>query len=186
LSCLLATLWLLAAAAGWAAEPGRLATQEAAARLAGGSGAEDAARLARARNAHWAPQLRAQGGEREDERLRAGEFRAAPVREQDVGAGRNWSVTLSWDFAQLIFAREETQLALAQARLAHARREAAKRAGALWIERRQARALWLRTRTQESCFGLLQLTAELDALTAGLFHDVAEREESLCAGGEGR
>lgn len=184
--CLLATPWLLAALAGGAAEPGLLATQEAAARVAGGSGAEDAARLSRARNAHWAPQLRAQGGEREDERLRAGEYRAAPVREQDAGAGRSWSVTLSWDFAQLVFAREETQLALAQARLAHARREAAEKAAALWIERRQARALWLRARTQEACYALLRLTAELDALTAGLFHDAAQREESACAGGEER
>jgi hypothetical protein len=168
------------------AEPGLLATQEAAARVAGGSGEEDAARLARARNAHWAPQLRAQGGEREDERLRAGEYRAAPVREQDAGAGRNWSLTLSWDFAQVVFAREETQLALAREHLARARREAANKAAALWIERRQARAVWLRARTQDACFAVLQLTAELDALTAGLFHEAAEREERACAGGDGR
>jgi len=184
LSGLLAVLWLLAAPAGRPAEPGLLATQAAAARAAGGSAADDAARLSRARSAHWAPQLRAQGGEREDDRLRAGEYRAAPVREQDVGAGRNWSLTLSWDFAQLIFAREETQLAAAQARLARTRRDAAEKAAALWIERRQARALWLRTGTQEACFALLRLTAELDALTCGLFHDAAAREESVCAGGE--
>jgi hypothetical protein len=186
LSGLLATLWLLAAPAGGAAEPGLAATQDAAARAAAGSGEQDAARLWRARNAHWAPQLRLQGGEREDERLRAGEYRAAPVREQDAGAGRNWSVALSWDFAQVIFAREETQLAIAQARLARIRREAAERAAALWVERQQARALWLQARTQETCFALLQLTAELDALTAGLFHDAAVREESACAGGHGR
>ncbi|HET9752268.1 MAG TPA: hypothetical protein VFP52_04885 [Myxococcales bacterium] len=108
------------------------------------------------------------------------------MREQDAGAGRNWSVALSWDFAQVIFAREETQLAVAQARLARVRREAAERAAALWVERQQARALWLQARTEEACFALLQLTAELDALTAGLFHDAAEREESACAGGQGR
>ncbi|HET7786701.1 MAG TPA: hypothetical protein VFL36_12080 [Myxococcales bacterium] len=183
MSRLLATLWLLATPAGGASEPGLLATQDAAARVAAGSGEEDAARLQRARNSHWAPELRVQGGEREDERLRAGEYRAAPVREQDAGAGRNWSVSLSWDFAQLIFAREETQLAAARERLARARREAAGRAAALWIERQQARAVWLRARTQEACYALLQLTAELDALTAGLFHEVAESEESACAGG---
>jgi hypothetical protein len=182
LSGLLAVFWLLAVPAGRPAEPGLLAAQEAAARAAGGSAAEDAARLSRARSAHWAPQLRAQGGEREDDRLRAGEYRAAPVREQDAAAGRNWSLTLSWDFAQLIFAREETQLAAAQARLARTRRDAAEKAAALWIERKQARALWVRTRTQEACFALLRLTAELDALTCGLFHDAAVREESACEG----
>ena len=184
LSGLLAVLWLLAAPAGRALEPGLLVTQEAAARAAGGAAAEDAARLSRARSAHWAPQLRAQGGEREDDRLRAGEYRGAPVREQDAGAGRNWSLSLSWDFAQLIFAREETQLAATQARLARTRRDAAEKAAALWIERREARALWLRTRTRDACFALLRLTAELDALTCGLFDDAVEREESACAGGE--
>jgi hypothetical protein len=186
LSRLLATLWLLATPAWGAAEPGLLATQDAAARAAAGSSDEDAARLRRARNAHWAPQLRVQGGEREDERLRAGEYRAAPVREQDAGAGRNWSVSLSWDLAQVVFAHEETQLAAARARLARTRREAAEKAAALWIERQQARAVWLRARTQEACLALLQLTADLDALTAGLFHDTAEREESACTGGSGR
>src|SRR3954464_6442629 len=87
---------LLAAAAGEAPEPSLPDAQEAAARAAGGSEAQDAARLARARSAHWAPQLRAQGGGREDEKLRAGEYRLAPIREQDVGAGRTWSLMLPW------------------------------------------------------------------------------------------
>ena len=33
---------------------------------------------------------------------------------------------------------------------------------------------------------MLQLTAELDALTAGLFHEAAEREERACASGDER
>ncbi|HZX96512.1 MAG TPA: hypothetical protein VFE90_18485 [Myxococcales bacterium] len=174
---------LLAAAAGEAPEPSLPDAQEAAARAAGGSEAQDAARLARARSAHWAPQLRAQGGGREDEKLRAGEYRLAPIREQDVGAGRTWSLMLTWDFSQVLFAREETQLALAHAHLARLRREAAEKAAELWIERQQARAVWLASRTREACQSMLQLTAQLDAVTAGLFQEAVEREAAACAEG---
>jgi hypothetical protein len=172
-------VWLLAAPAG-EGEPGLLETQEAAARMAGGSAALDAARLARARGAHWAPQVRGQAAGRDDERSRLGEYRLAPLREQDAGGSRSWAVTLTWDLSQVIFAREETQLAQLQAQLAKIRREAADRAAQLWIERQRARALWLSIRTQESCFALLRATAALFAFTA-LFRDALAREEAICA-----
>ena len=69
--------------------------------------------------------------------------------------------------------------------LARVRRDAADRAAQLWIERRQAQALWIVARTRESCFALLRATAALVALTGGLFRDAAAREEAACAG-EGR
>jgi hypothetical protein len=174
-------VWLLAVSAG-EGEPGLLETQEAAARAAGGSAAQDAARLLRARTAHWAPQVRGQALSREDEKSRLGEFRLAPLREQDAGAGRVWTLTLIWDFSQVIFAREETQLALAQAQLAKARREAADRAAQLWIDRQRVRALWMALGTRESCFALLRATAALAALTGGLFREVLAGEEAACAG----
>jgi hypothetical protein len=172
-------VWLLAAPAG-EVEPGLLQTQEAAAKLAAGQSAVDEGRLARARTARWAPQLRAQVSGREDEKSRVGEFRLAPLLEQDVAAGRAWFVALTWDFSQLIFAREETQLVLANVQLARARRDAAERAAQLWIERQKARALWTAAGTRESCFALLRVTAALVALT-GLFRDAAVREEAVCA-----
>ena len=172
-------VWLLAAPAG-ESEPGLLQTQEAAAKLAGGQSAADDGRVARARAAHWAPQLRAQASGREDEKTRAGEFRLAPLLEHDFAAGRGWFVALTWDFSQLIFAREETQLALAHAQLARARRDAAERAAQLWIERQKARALWTAGGTRESCFALLRATAALVALT-GLFREAVAREEAACA-----
>jgi hypothetical protein len=162
-------------------EPGIVETQDAAARAAGGTAEQDRTRTARARSAHWAPQLRAQGGARDDERLRSGEYRAAPIREQDAAAGRTWSLMVTWDLSQIVYAREESQLALAHAHLARMRREAAERAAALWIERQQARALWASLRTRDTCFALLRLTAQLDALTDGLFRESASREESACA-----
>jgi len=172
-------VWLLASATV-GLEPGLLDTQEAAARVAGGSAALDAARLSRARAAHWAPQLRTQATLRADEKTRAGEFRLAPLLEQDAAAGRALLVALTWDFSQLIFAREETQLALAAAQLARVRREAAERAAQLWIDRQRAQSIWLASGTRETCLGLLRLTAALAALTGGLYRDAAEREEAAC------
>ena len=145
-SALALCVWLLAAegaATGPPSEPSLAETADAAARFAGGSATDDFSREARARRAHWAPQLRAQGLLRDDEKSRNGEYRLAPLREQDVGTGRVWSVVLAWDFSQIVYAREESQLALAHAQLSRARREAADKASQLWIERRQQRARWL-------------------------------------------
>ena len=174
-------VWLAAVAAS-EGEPGLLETQEAAAATAGGSAELDAARLTRARAAHWLPQVRGQATVREDEKTRLGEYRLAPLREQDAGAGRNWALTLTWDLSQVLFAREETQLAQTQAQLAKLRREAADRAAQLWIERQRARALWTVVHGREPCYSLLRVTAALVALTGGLFRDVAAREEAACAG----
>lgn len=181
-SVLALSLSLLAAAA----EPGLLETQEAAARAAGGTAADDASRMSRARLAHWAPQLRGQGLVRDDEKSRTGEFRLAPLREQDLGTGHAWSVMLAWDFAQVIYARDESQLALAHAHLARIRREVAGKAAQLWVQRQAARAAWLSASAGariEACFALLKLTAELDALTSGLFRDAVSDEEAACAAG---
>jgi hypothetical protein len=163
-----------------ATEPGLLQTQQAAARVAAGSPDDDASRLARARNAHWAPQLRGQLDGKDDVKSRDGEFRLAPLRENDVGATRGWAVALTWDFSQVIFAREETQLALAHAHLARLRKEAAERAAALWLERQRAK------QSKADCLQRLQLTAELDALTGGLFQDALAGEEAACVPEEKR
>ena len=169
---MLAVCFALAAALG---EPGLIETQQAASRAAAGTPAEDATRTARARNAHWAPQLRGQAGLRDDERSRNGEFRLAPLREQDLGVAHTWAVMLTWDFSQVVFAREESQLALAHAHLSRLRREGAERAGQLWLERRQAIA------AAKPCAEVLALTAALDAVTAGLFRESLAREEAACA-----
>jgi hypothetical protein len=165
-------------------EPGMVEVQEAAARAAGGTSKEDASRASRARLAHWAPQLRGQAQLRDDAKSRLGEFRLAPLREQDVSVGRAWAVVLAWDFSQVVYARDESQIALANAHLARVRREAAEKAAQLYVDRHRARARWL---SQEpgpertvACFDLLKLTAELDALTAGLLRDAVASEEQAC------
>ena len=183
----LALSLLLAAAADppvAAPEPGLVETQDAAARAAGGPVQDDASRVARARLAHWAPQLRGESLLRDDQRSRDGEFRLAPLHELDLGTGHLWSVMLAWDFSQVVYAREETQIALTHAHLARVRREAAEQAALLYIERHRTKARWLSEASPparlELCFALLRLTAELDALTAGLFRGALSREESAC------
>jgi len=167
------------------AEPGLPEAQAAAQRTAGGTASEDAARTARLRRAHWAPVLRGEILRRDELRDRVGELRGYPLRQQDWAAAHTWSVTLTWDFAQRVYAREESQLALAHVHLARVRREAADRAAALWVERRQKRAsmdalsgaAW-----REAALELLRVTAELDAVTGGLYRDLLAREEAELAG----
>ncbi len=186
-SALALCAWLIAAASPPVEpeEPGLLEVQEAAARAAGGSAAEDASRARRARLAHWAPLVRGQAQVHDDEKSRNGEFRLAPLHERDLGVGHAWAVILSWDLPQVIYARDETQLALAHAHLARVRREAAEKAAQVFLERRRARAHWLSLPKGEAraaaCSAGLQLTAQLDALTAGLFHDAVATDEAACA-----
>ena len=88
-------------AAGFLAEPTLEEAQSAAARVAAGEAAEDASRAVRLRRAHWAPVLRGQASRRDDVRSRLGEFRGYPLREGDSAASTTWSVTATWDLAQL-------------------------------------------------------------------------------------
>jgi hypothetical protein len=167
------------------AEPGLIEAQDAAARVAGGLAAEDAARESRARAAHWAPQLRGQGGAHTSDENRTGVRYNAPLIEEDIGTGTTWSVLLSWDFAQVVFAREETQLALAHAHLSRIRRDARDKAAELWIDRKRELLLFgampFGSQRAAACFAALRLTAQLDAITGGLFRDALAKEEVVCA-----
>jgi hypothetical protein len=171
----------LCAAAVALAEPTLLEAQAAAARTAAGSASSDADRSARLRASHWAPALRGQLLRRDDVRSRAGEYRGYPIRQDDAAAAHTWAITLTWDFAQLLYAREESQLALAHVHLARVRREAAEKAASLWIERREKRAS-LRELSgaarREAVLDALRISAELDALTGGLYRDIVAREEA--------
>jgi hypothetical protein len=122
---------------------------------------------------------------RDDLRNRVGELRGYPVLQEDAGGANTWSITLTWDFAQLLYAREESQLALAHVHLARVRREAAERAASLWVERRQRRASLAAlggAARKEAALELLRVTAELDAVTGGLYRDLVAREEAEVLG----
>ena len=177
--------FVLAVLLAAAAEPALEETQQAAARNAAGDRGEDASRTLRARRAHWAPVVRAQLGFKQDERARRGVFRNAPLLEDDTADGRVLGIVLQWDFAQVVYGREESQLALAHAHLARLRTDAATQAARLWTQRRLKRLSLLSAPPGAPRLGpaleLLGLTAELDALTGGLFHDALAREEADCA-----
>lgn len=166
-------------------DPGLPETQEAAARIAAGVVAQDQSREARARASHWAPQLRAQGNLRTSDQNRAGVRYGSPLLEEDTSAVQTWSVMLAWDFSQVVFGKEETQLAVAQARLAQLRREARIRAAELWVDRKREllrlAAAPPGAQRASICLSALHLTAELDAFTGGLFREAVEREEQACA-----
>ena len=94
---------------------------------------------------------------------------------------------MTWDFAQLVYSREESQLALAHVHLARVRREAAEKAAALWVERRQRCAslpALSGAARNEAALELLRVTAELDAVTGGLYRELLSRQEAEQAGGD--
>lgn len=166
-----------------AAEPTLGQAVEAAARRAAGSGADDELRAGRARRSRWLPVLRAQLGGRDDERLRAGEWRGAPISEEDALRSRSWLVSASWDLPQLLYGREEVAIAASSAHLARARQQAAAQAARLYAERLRA----LRTALAapegpadrlERALAVLTATAELDALTGGLFAAALARAQA--------
>jgi hypothetical protein len=174
--------WMLATAAR-ASEPTLVEVQAAAARHAAGDPVEDGDRTSRLRASHLAPTVRGELIGKADDRTRRGEYRLAPLREDDVSEGRTWGVVVTWDLAQLVYSREEGQLALAHQHLARVRREVAIQAAKLWIERRRRCAALERLSgplRREALLDLVRITAELDALTGGLYRQALnEAQERL-------
>jgi hypothetical protein len=179
----LVAFWMIATAAS-ASEPTLLEVQAAAARHAAGDQADDADRTSRLRASHLAPTVRGEVLGRTDERTRSGEYRLAPLREDDASEGRTWGIVVTWDLAQLVYSREEGQLALAHQHLARVRREASIEAAKLWIERRQKCAALAKLGgplRREAFLDLLRITAELDALTGGLYREALQESEERLA-----
>lgn len=180
----------LALSVALAAEPGLDETQAAAARTAAGAAADDESRVTRARRAHLAPLLRGQVLGKDSVKSRRGQVRLAPLVEDDTSDEKGWAVALQWDFAQLVYSRDESQLALAHAHLARLRRDAAEKAAQLWIDRRKTLAALAASppgaARDELALALLQATASLDAITGGLFHEVLLREQAALVPSPGK
>jgi hypothetical protein len=169
-------------------EPALAQVEEAAVRRMAGPISDEASRVSRARAAHWAPVIRGQYGIRADDRTRRGQIRLAPLLEDDVGQSRAWAIVAAWDLTQVIYARDEAQLALAHVHLARVRQEAADDAVRLYEERWRLRSALRfapdgasRPRV-DMLLALLRTTAELDALTGGLYGaQLAQAEEQVAA-----
>lgn len=171
----------IAAPAAAVDEPSIAEAQAAAARLAAGTPADDDSRLSRARAAHWAPLLRAQAGGTTTDRTRAGEQSNAPLHWDELGGATTWLVSATWDLSQLVYDRDENQLALSRTHLARRRQEVSAEAAQLYAERLQA----LRRLREAHGAGrlgaaleLLRATATLDALTGGLFAAALARAQT--------
>jgi hypothetical protein len=146
--------------------------QAAAAARAAGEAAGDESRLSRARVSHWAPVLRAQVGGTSGQKDRVGQQSGTPLHWDELDGAGTWLVAAIWDLSQLVYDRDENQLALSSVHLARRRQEAAEEAGRLFVER----ALTLRVLREAPPEGraaaaleLLRCTGALDALTGGLF-----------------
>ena len=97
---------------------------------------------------------------------------------------RTWGIVVTWDLAQLVYSREEGQLALAHQHLARVRREVAVQAAKLWSDRRRKCAALERLSgplRREAVLDLLRITAELDALTGGLYREAVKDAEQQLA-----
>jgi hypothetical protein len=176
-------IWMVAAGVR-AAEPTLVEVTAAAAKTAAGEQSDDASRMARLRKSHLAPVVRAELVTKTDDRTRRGEFRLAPLVEDDAAVGHTWGIVVTWDLAQIVYAKEEGQLALAHQQLARVRREAQAKATQLWIERqRKCAALDKSTLAlrHEAQLDLLRVTAELDGLTGGLYREILVEAESHLA-----
>jgi hypothetical protein len=169
-------------------EPALAQVEEAATRRVAGPISDEASRASRARAAHWAPVIRAQYGIRDDGRTRRGQIRLAPLLEDDVGQSRAWAIVATWDLTQIVYARDEGQLALAHVHLARMRQHAADDAVRLYEERWRLRSA-LRFAPEgasrprvEMLIALLRTTAQLDALTGGLYGaQLAQAQEQVAA-----
>jgi hypothetical protein len=97
------------------------------------------------------------------------------VDYQRLSPGTSFAVRATWDLGALVAAREELAAASAAAARAQRREDAVGRASALFHERRRARLALLLApppaalARAEAELAVERMTAELDALTGGLF-----------------
>jgi hypothetical protein len=156
-------------------EPTLEQAQRAAERIAAGDREADSSRRSRARAAHFAPVVRGQLGRAQVDQSRSGVSYGQPVQWNTLGQTTTWAVTLAWDLPSAIYGRDENQLALSESQLARVRREVAQRVGRLYAERkRKLLAMHAQPGSDaslqlENALSLLELTAELDGLSGGLF-----------------
>ena len=163
-------------------EPSLRDAAAAAARLAAGSALGDEERLLRARRSRWLPQLKAQVGGRDDQRLKVDPAHGYLTLDDGSASSLTWLVSATWDLSQLWYAKEEVALTLSAARLERLRQAALARVVQLYARRH----LLLRapavpeslSERPRRLLDLLAVTAELDGLTGGLFAGALERAQA--------
>jgi hypothetical protein len=166
---------LRALALAGAGDPDLGEVRAAAAREAEGGGGSPRDWARRARLAALLPRLTAEWHHDEQAYRVVGLQASGEVDYQRLSPGTSFAVRATWDLGALVAAREELAAASAAAARAQRREDAVGRATALFHERRRARlALLLAPPATafahaEAELAVERMTAELDALTGGLF-----------------
>lgn len=158
-----------------ASDPPIEEVQAAAARRAAATAEEAESWRRRARLAPWLPRLIA-SAKRDDRTQRVvGLTATSEVDYLRLSPGQEVGVRLEWSLDRLVFAEAELRGTEAAAQAARRRLDAAERATKLYFRRRELLVgLWLSPPADAqqralSEIALEQVTAELDAVTGGLF-----------------
>lgn len=166
---------LRAAALAWAGEPSVQAVQRAAAAQLDAEWERLDSLRGRARQAAWLPRLRAEADHDERSTHSTGYRGSTEFDTLRLTPGTRVGLSASWELDRLVFSRDELAVAEAASRLARQREDRVERATRLFFQRLHLKAglsLAPPEGTLERVRGELELsrtTAELDAITGGLF-----------------
>jgi hypothetical protein len=158
-----------------AADPPVAEVQRAAAQHDGVDPDRLRAWVARPRSAHWLPRLSIDASRTERDTRVVGVTGTVESDYLRVTPSTQIGVRLSWDLDQLVFSRDEPAAAWTASRLIDRREERVRRATRLYFQRRvlqtrlaldPPRDVAARAERENQ---LAELTAELDAITGGLF-----------------
>jgi hypothetical protein len=170
---------LRAVAVAASGDPPIEAVQAAAARVALGGGGDPASLPARVRWSAVLPRLTAEFRHLQQSNRTVGLSSSGEVDYLRLTPGTTVSLRATWDLPDLVAPRGELAASRAAADAARRRTDAALRATALHFERRRRRVALLLTPPEdararaEAELELARLTAELDALTGGLYSGAA-------------
>lgn len=166
---------LRALAQASAGDPDVVEVRAAAERAADGVASTAKGLGRRARLAALLPRLTAEWRHDEEAYRVVGLQASGEVDYQRLSPGTSFAVRATWELGTLVAAREELAAASVAAARAQRREDAVARALALFHERRRARLALLLAppaaplARAEAELALARMTAELDALTGGLF-----------------
>jgi len=158
-----------------ASDPPVEEVQEAAARRAALRPEEAESLRGRAGSAAWLPRLSAEAHWDERSQHVVGVTASSEVDYLRIAPGRSIAVRLSWNLDELLFNDAELRAAEGAAQAARRRLEAAEHATKLYFQRRRLVAALLLAPPESPVeraaaeVAVDQVTAELDAVTGGLF-----------------
>jgi hypothetical protein len=179
-----------------AADPPVDALRAAATALVGAEPARARSLIDRARLAGWLPELRVRVDRRfsRAESADLGSSAGAPLAPVGIDSNNDvrYECRATWDLSRIIFNPDELAAHFQALRTADARREVETLVIRLYFERRRLKAESMAADANDVAPGMrlevriAEIEAELDALTAGAFSKLAQRNAGPPADGVGR